>query len=168
MRCSALTATLGSAIWVLRLSGRRSQRTQHSQVRPIPASLWALRSRFSRSWYAIRKYCCALAELSLWGSSVTDKGATALADGLRTNSTLKQLWLGECEGVTDEGANALKTSLSANTTLEQLGLICTQVSDALQDEIEGLAQSQRVKPPAARVVNSQRAKELVALARVRS
>jgi len=116
--------------------------------------------------FATNKRFFHLAELSLWGSSVSDKGATALADGLRTNSTLKQLWLGECEGVTDVGANALKAALSVNTTLQQLGLICTQVTEELQDEIEGLAQAQRA-PRSARGASSDRAKELVALARAR-
>mmetsp|Transcript_3586 Transcript_3586/g.8458 ORF Transcript_3586/g.8458 Transcript_3586/m.8458 type:complete len:406 (-) Transcript_3586:170-1387(-) len=91
-----------------------------------------------------------LTELSLWGTSVSDHGATALARALKTNTTLQQLWLGECEGVTDEGAAALKESLQVNTTLQQLGLVCTGVSDELQDEIEDLVQSQRERGSAKR------------------
>ena len=43
-----------------------------------------------------------MAELSLWGTGVGDAGAKSLATALKENTTLKNLWLGECEGITDE------------------------------------------------------------------
>mmetsp|Transcript_6982 Transcript_6982/g.13857 ORF Transcript_6982/g.13857 Transcript_6982/m.13857 type:complete len:211 (+) Transcript_6982:2-634(+) len=85
----------------------------------------------------------SLTELSLWGTGLGDAGATALASALASNHTLKQLWLGECDGVTDAGAAAFRESLATNTSLQQLGLVCTQVSDTVQNELEELVQSQR-------------------------
>ncbi len=78
----------------------------------------------------MRAAAAAAAELSLWGASVTDRGAAALAAGLRANAALRCLWLGECEGITDAGAAALRDALRHNCTLQQLALVCTQVRAA--------------------------------------
>jgi len=83
-------------------------------------------------------------ELSLWGTGIGNTGTTALAGALKQNTTLKNLWLGECENISDEGATTLKDMLSENSTLDQLALVMTGVSDELQDELEELVSARRV------------------------
>eukprot|EP00960_Hanusia_phi_P051731 760974-Hanusia_phi.AAC.3 len=92
---------------------------------------------------------------------VGDVGAGALAVALEQNCTLRNLWLGECENIQDEGALALLASLESNQTLQQLALVCTavfakhwgrlstlinfsQVSEDLQNKIEGIVQAERI------------------------
>ena len=83
------------------------------------------------------------AELSLWGTGLSDAGATSLARALARNKHLKHLWLGECEGISDEGASVLRESLHANDALEQLTLVMSGVSDELQEDITDLVAARR-------------------------
>lgn len=84
-----------------------------------------------------------LAELSLWGTGIGDAGAKSLSAALNQNTTLKNLWLGECENITDEGATALKEALATNSTLDQLALVMTGVSDEVQEQLEELVSARR-------------------------
>jgi len=84
-----------------------------------------------------------LEDLSLWGTGIGDEGAKAIAESLKQNCTLRNLWLGECENIQDTGAQALLTCLESNKTLQQLALVCTAVSEELQNEIEDVVQAGR-------------------------
>ncbi|KAL7425877.1 hypothetical protein ACHAXM_000208 [Skeletonema potamos] len=54
--------------------------------------------------------------LSLWCNHISDDGVTAMADALRTNNALQTLYLGEDE-ISDDGAVAMAGALKENTTL---------------------------------------------------
>ena len=64
---------------------------------------------------------CSLVTLDLTGSTIDNEGATALADMLHTNTTLKTLKL-SINNIGNEGATALVGMLHTNTTLETLNL----------------------------------------------
>jgi Ran GTPase-activating protein (RanGAP) involved in mRNA processing and transport len=71
---------------------------------------------------------------------IGDLGASALAEGLRSNSTLTELFL-SCNQVGDQGVTALGTALKFNSTLKKLNLSFNPISstgavalaDSLQD-----------------------------------
>jgi hypothetical protein len=70
-----------------------------------------------------------LAHLVLLGNSIGDEGVVALADGLRSNDSLRALNLGYC-GISDEGAIALASLLSHGSHLETLDLRENQIGEA--------------------------------------
>jgi Ran GTPase-activating protein (RanGAP) involved in mRNA processing and transport len=70
-----------------------------------------------------------LAGLSIFSNRVGDEGVYSLAQALaENNSTLKALSLG-WNGITDEGAEYLADILKTNRTLSELWLPCNQISD---------------------------------------
>lgn len=67
--------------------------------------------------------------ISVGSSAMGDKAATALAEGLASNRTLKYLSLGNCD-IGSEGAIALGRALMTNSTLEYLDLSNSAIHDA--------------------------------------
>mmetsp|Transcript_23919 Transcript_23919/g.53597 ORF Transcript_23919/g.53597 Transcript_23919/m.53597 type:complete len:329 (-) Transcript_23919:112-1098(-) len=104
----------------------------------------AISDEGAKSLARVLEHNKSLEDLSLWGTGVGDVGAGALAVALEQNCTLRNLWLGECENIQDEGALALLASLESNQTLQQLALVCTAVSEDLQNKIEGIVQAERI------------------------
>merc|ERR1712167_287665 len=68
-------------------------------------------------------------ELYLDVNRVSDAGAICLADALKHNNTLKQLFL-NCNGISDAGAFALAEGLEHNSQLECLNLQRNEISAA--------------------------------------
>ena len=54
-----------------------------------------------------------------WNIGVEDEGIRHIAEALKHNKQLKELWIGDC-GVTDEGAAYVASALSVNNTLKML------------------------------------------------
>ena len=54
-----------------------------------------------------------------WNYLVGDKGISHVAEALKQNKQLKELWIGDC-GMTDKGAASLATSLTVNNSLKLL------------------------------------------------
>ena len=72
----------------------------------------------------------SLGSLNLSCSDVGDAGATALADVLRTNTTLNSLGLCNNPGIGNPSVVSLCEALKVNTTLSSLDLSGTGISDA--------------------------------------
>ncbi len=56
-----------------------------------------------------------------WNSEVSDTGAIFIAEGLKQNSSLRELILGSCN-IGDEGVESLGEALVENGSLKELGL----------------------------------------------
>jgi len=69
-----------------------------------------------------------LKEVNLNNKSIGDEGAKALANALRTNSTVTVLNLGD-NSIGDEGAKALSNALLTNSTLTELDLSDSSIED---------------------------------------
>ncbi|CAM4959577.1 unnamed protein product [Rotaria socialis] len=67
--------------------------------------------------------------LSLALNEITSKGASILADALRSNTTLHELWL-STNHVSDAGVGYLAQALSTNRTLTKLGLASNDITSA--------------------------------------
>jgi hypothetical protein len=68
-------------------------------------------------------------QLSLWGNEITSTGASILADGLRDNTTVEQLYLSN-NYISDMGVNSLTKVLSNdNSTLKILDLSTNGITD---------------------------------------
>ena len=72
----------------------------------------------------------SVSSLNLYFSDVGDAGATALAEVLRTNTTLNSLSLCKNPGISDPSVISLCEALKLNTTLSSLDLSKTGISDA--------------------------------------
>ena len=72
----------------------------------------------------------SLSSLDLNYSDIGDAGATALAEVLRTNTTLNSLGLCKNPGISDPSVISLCEALKLNTTLSSLDLSKTGISDA--------------------------------------
>ena len=72
----------------------------------------------------------SLSSLNLNYSDIGDAGATALAEVLRTNTTLNSLGLSNNPGIGNTSVISLCESLKVNTTLSSLDLSGTGISDA--------------------------------------
>ena len=73
-------------------------------------------------------YADNLLELNLYNTNISDAGATALAQALHHNSTLKRLYLSN-NNISNVGATALAQALHHNSTLEMLHLSNKNISD---------------------------------------
>ena len=71
---------------------------------------------------------CHIETLWLGGNPLLDSGATAIADALCSNTSLRLIDL-EGTGITDEGASALYASLEENGTLAVMDLGCNEIGD---------------------------------------
>ena len=60
---------------------------------------------------------------------IGDEGAKALAEALKVNATVKELYLTDC-GIGDDGAAALAEALRSNTSLTTLSLAACRIGDA--------------------------------------
>ena len=81
----------------------------------------------------ILKSNTSVTEVNLNGNKeIGDEGAKALAEALKVNTTVKTLWLDDC-GIGDDGAAALAEALRSNTSLTTLGLYF--VYDYINDSI---------------------------------
>ena len=81
---------------------------------------------------------------TLWleSSSLTG-GIKQVSDSLCNNETLKQLWLSQVTGITDEDMTHLSTVLATNTTLKVLCLYnCNITDNGVQYICEGLTKNQ--------------------------
>ena len=67
--------------------------------------------------------------LSLAFNEITSKGASILANALRSNTTLHELWL-STNHVCDTGASYLAQTLATNKTLKKLGLASNDITNA--------------------------------------
>ncbi|CAF2119595.1 unnamed protein product [Rotaria magnacalcarata] len=67
--------------------------------------------------------------LSLAFNEITSKGTSILADSLRSNTTLYELWL-STNHVSDAGVGYLAQALSTNRTLTKLGLASNDITSA--------------------------------------
>ena len=72
----------------------------------------------------------SLSSLNLNDSDIGDAGATALAEVLRTNTTLKRMDLHKNPGIGNPSVMSLCEALKVNTTLSSLDLSGTGISDA--------------------------------------
>ena len=71
----------------------------------------------------ILKSNTSVTEVYLQGNEeIGDEGAKALAEALKVNATVKELYLPGC-GIGDDGAAALAEALRSNTSLTLLGLL---------------------------------------------
>ena len=72
------------------------------------------------------------------GIQIGDAGAIALAEALKTNTSLKTLSLAMMNQIGVQGARALADALKANTSLTELYLLNNEIGDALSQEIRRL------------------------------
>ena len=72
--------------------------------------------------------CSSLTYLALYGNTIGNEGATALAAGVAASSSLAELWLGK-NYIGDKGAKALAAGVAASRSLAQLGLGINQIGD---------------------------------------
>ena len=80
--------------------------------------------------------------LVLVSSSLTG-GIKQVSDSLFNNKTLEQLWLSNVTDITDEDITHLSTMLSSNTTLKELYLInCNITDNGVRYICEGLTKNQ--------------------------
>ena len=80
--------------------------------------------------------------LELESSSLTG-GIKQVSDSLFNNKTLEELWLSSVTGITDEDMTHLFTMLSSNTTLKELYLSdCNITNNGVQYICEGLTKNQ--------------------------
>ena len=61
-------------------------------------------------------------------NSIGDEGATALAEALKVNTTINDMYLGK-NSIGDEGATALAEALKVNTTITTLDLRNNSIGD---------------------------------------
>ena len=54
-----------------------------------------------------------------WNNNIGDGGINHVAEALKQNKQLKELWIGGC-GITDEGAASLASALTVNNSLKML------------------------------------------------
>ena len=80
--------------------------------------------------------------LELYSSSLTG-GIKQVSDSLCNNETLEQLWLFKVTGITDEDMTHLSTILATNTTLKELYLSnCNITDNGVRYISEGLTKNQ--------------------------
>ena len=80
--------------------------------------------------------------LELSSSSLTG-GIKQVSDSLFNNKTLEKLWLSDVTGITDEDITHLSTMLSSNTTLKELYLSnCNITDNGVRYICEGLTKNQ--------------------------
>ena len=82
-----------------------------------------------------------MTKVRLWGNKeIGDEGAKALAEALKVNATVEDLYLDGC-GIGDDGAAAIAEALRSNTTLTELILwgndIGEQGEQLLRDAVAG-------------------------------
>ena len=71
---------------------------------------------FSR---ALRVYNSSLEKLDITLNILRDQGISNVAEALKQNEQLKELWMGGC-GLTDKGAASLASALTINNSLKML------------------------------------------------
>ena len=83
---------------------------------------------------------CSLEKLDIgWNRLVGDDGISHMAEALKQNKQLKELWIGEC-GITDKGAASLASALTVNNSLKMLH-IGGRVGALTEDGLSAIAHS---------------------------
>ena len=78
--------------------------------------------------------------MDIGGNSLGDEGISHIAEALKQNKQLKELWIGYC-GMTDKGAASLASALSVNNSLKMLQISDLYRRELTKDGISAITQS---------------------------